>query len=143
MLYYILTKGSSKGIELIETLIRIRQIKKFKSWWCERFGVVDGQGLDVDEVAVSSKGSSSSSLPQRFVSIFGTGNSYGSGGEAAATVVVFSWGSGGSRVNGVSHYVCVCERERESEWEWSIKNKFLRRRVYIFNKKKKIRFINK
>ena len=42
---------------------------------------------EVDEVAVSSKGSSSSSSPQRFVSFFGTGISCGGGAEAA---VVFS-----------------------------------------------------
>ena len=132
-----------------------------RDWWYrsdERFGVVDGQGLDVDEVAVSSKGSSSSSSPQRFVSVFGTGISYGGGGGAAAAeqqpwcfpeavavavsvvcgaaAVVFSWGGGCSGVSGVrSSSRGVCERERERERV--IDKKTSLGRVYVQRKKKK------
>ena len=44
------------------------------------FGVVDGQGLDVELVIFF--------MPQRFVSVFGTGISCGGGGGAAAAAVV-------------------------------------------------------
>ena len=44
----------------------------------------------VDEVAMSSKCSSSSSSPQRFVSVFGTEISFGGGGGAVEVAVMFS-----------------------------------------------------
>ena len=70
----------------------------------------------VDEVAMSSKGLSSFSSPQHFVSIFGTGIYCGGRGRAAAAAMVFSWGGGTTVV------AMAVAREREREREREIKS---------------------
>ena len=65
------------------------------------FGVVNGQGLDVELVIFF--------VPQRFVSVFGIGISCGGGGGAAAAAVV------AVALSVVSAIERERERERESE----------------------------